>query len=108
MVMNTTVAVHEGSTQAVECLGDAISITGNVDFKWKLNGSVVKPTPASRLQILYNKMSNTRYNSTLLIPNISQRDVGKLIFRWTDHQESITYTLVKRLQRYLMENQNLK
>ena len=76
--MNETLTVHEGSDVTMECLVDAISITGNIDFQWTFNGSLIKPTTTSRLQLFKTKMSNTKFNSTLLMRDIRPTDTGKI------------------------------
>ncbi|XP_052073546.1 adhesion G protein-coupled receptor F5-like isoform X2 [Mytilus californianus] len=78
ITMNETVTVTEGATATVECKVDAVSITGNIEYHWKLNDVKIKPTKISRIQVMYSKITSTKYHSTLVIKNLKKHDKGNL------------------------------
>lgn len=78
ITINETVTVTKGATATVECIVDAISVTGNIEYHWKLNGFEIKPTKVSRIQVMYSKITSTKYNSTLVIGNVQNQDKGNL------------------------------
>ncbi|CAC5420204.1 unnamed protein product [Mytilus coruscus] len=78
ITINETVTVTKGATATVECIVDAISVTGNIEYHWKLNDFEIKPTKVSRIQVMYSKITSTKYNSTLVIGNVQNQDKGNL------------------------------
>ncbi|XP_071165888.1 uncharacterized protein [Mytilus edulis] len=78
ITINENVTGTEGAIATAECIVDAVSITGNIEYLWKLNDVKINPTKISRLQVLYSKITSTKYNSTLVIENLKRQDKGNL------------------------------
>ena len=69
-------AVHAGATLEIPCVASAVSLTGKIEFKWKLDGSKIMPTRASRIQLSYSRLSNVQYSSMVIIRDIKENDAG--------------------------------
>ena len=76
ITINENVTGTEGAIATAECIVDAVSITGNIEYEWKLNDVIINPTKISRLQVLDSKITSTKYNSTLVIENLKRQDKG--------------------------------
>ncbi|XP_063409250.1 adhesion G protein-coupled receptor F5-like isoform X2 [Mytilus trossulus] len=78
ITINENITGTEGAIATAECIVDAVSITGNIEYQWKLNDVKINPTKISRIQVLYSKITSTKYNSTLVIKNLKRQDKGNL------------------------------
>ncbi|VDI67087.1 Hypothetical predicted protein [Mytilus galloprovincialis] len=78
ITINENVTGTEGAIATAECIVDAVSITGNIEYQWKLNDVIINTTKTSRLQVLDSKITSTKYNSTLVIENLKRQDKGNL------------------------------
>ena len=67
---------HAGATLEIQCAAYAVSLTGKIEFKWKLDGSNIMPTHASRIQLSYSRISNVQYSSMVTIRDIKEKDGG--------------------------------
>ncbi|XP_063419980.1 uncharacterized protein LOC134705155 [Mytilus trossulus] len=77
ITINENITGTEGAKATAGCIVD-VSITGNIEYHWKLNDVKINPTKISRIQVLYNKITSTKYNSTLVIENLKRKDKGNL------------------------------